>query len=163
MIWAPTKTKFLWGKKQNPPHGAGFARLVKKVCATHRLFLIDVFSRTCAGEKHLNPSIFRKKSAKPARRPEPNSAASQPRRFCAAPRVRRPDAGSPYVGRPKSIKIKGAPTKSKILWGNQNSAKRFFDSLSKTRPHGAGFTDTALLRREYEQREKKAEIPPSPK
>ena len=56
-----------------------------------------------------------------------------------------------------------APTKTKFLWENQNPAKRFFDSLSKTRPYGAGFADTALLRREYEQREKKAEIPPSPK
>ena len=24
MIWAPTKTKFLWGKKQNPPLWGGF-------------------------------------------------------------------------------------------------------------------------------------------
>ena len=47
-------------------------QLVEKACRSAGFFLWDVFSRTCAGKKHRNPPIFRKKSVKPARRPEPN-------------------------------------------------------------------------------------------
>ena len=47
-------------------------QLVEKGCRIAGFFLLDVFSRTCAGKKHRNPPIFRKKSVKPARRPEPN-------------------------------------------------------------------------------------------
>ena len=47
-------------------------QLVEKGCGNAAFFLWDVFSRTCAGKKHRNSPIFRKKSVKPARRPELN-------------------------------------------------------------------------------------------
>ena len=79
-------------------------QLVEKVCRTAGFFLWDVFSRTCAGKKHRNPPIFRKKSVKPARRPEP-------RPFWAAPRVRRM-AREPVVRATRAYQIKWGPRKT---------------------------------------------------
>ena len=71
------KPSFFWTKdeRRKTKKSAAFsgrAQLVEKGCRIAGFFLLDVFSRTCAGKKHRNPPIFRKKSVKPARRPELN-------------------------------------------------------------------------------------------
>ena len=112
--------------------------LVQKVCATRRLFLINVFSRTCAGKKHRNPSIFRKKSAKPARRPELHSAASQPRPFWAAPPVRRKAQEARGSGDRSLSNEMGSPQKQSFCGETKPSEAVFRQSRSPQRVCAAG-------------------------
>ena len=105
-------------------------QLVEKVCRTAGFFLWDVFSRTCAGKKHRNPPIFRKKSVKPARRPEP-------RPFWAAPRVRRM-AREPVVRATRAYQIKWGPRKT-CFAGSKTQRSGFSTVSGPDREIGAFF------------------------
>ena len=155
-------------KAPRPSRRTGSFQLIKKVCAKHRLFLINVFSRTCAGKKHRNPPIlphsarhcggpgdpidFRQvncrksdagthrrgrcaawKMAKPARGPEPNSAAAQPRPFRAAPQVRRLTEGARGSGDRSLSNEKGALQKRSFC-GETKPSEAVFRQSQAPRP-----------------------------